>query len=94
MKIPAIALCLLGSLFISDQADAAPLLLTLSVETVYQDGEKSIEQRTESYEAMEDFFAAYKDWQIIDMNNELITLRTTEDTVSPLMKWSGYTSVD
>ncbi|AJD91639.1 hypothetical protein JMA_23220 [Jeotgalibacillus malaysiensis] len=94
MKTSAIILCLMVSLFFSTQISAAALTLNLSVETVYQDGEKGIEQRTETYEAMEDFFATYKDWQIIDMNNELITLRTTENTVSPLLKWSGYTIAD
>lgn len=81
-------LCITASVFMDHPMHAATL--NLSIETIYLDGEKSIEQRTEAYEAMEDFFADYKDWQIIDMNQEMITLRTTEETVSPLVKWSGY----
>ncbi|MBM7578812.1 BofC N-terminal domain-containing protein [Jeotgalibacillus terrae] len=72
---------------------ASALTLTLSIETVYGDGEKSFEKRKESYEAMEDFFSQYRDWQIIDMNKEEITLRTRTEKLSPLLEWSGYAEV-
>ncbi|MDZ5712341.1 BofC N-terminal domain-containing protein [Jeotgalibacillus haloalkalitolerans] len=94
MKTSVIVMCMLGLISCTEQTGAAALSLDLSIETIYQDGEKGVEQRTETYEAMEDFFADYKNWQIIDMNQDMITLRTTEETLSPLVKWSGYADVD
>ncbi|TFE01041.1 BofC N-terminal domain-containing protein [Jeotgalibacillus salarius] len=87
-------MCLLLSSIHVDQTYAAQLSLNLAIETIYQNGEKGIEHRTESFEAMEDFFAAYSSLQIIDMSNELITLRTSEKEVSPLVKLSGYYEID
>ena len=39
---------------------------------------------------MEDFWAAYEEWQLIDMSEEQIVFQKQMDDISPLLKTNGY----
>ncbi len=67
-----------------------PQTINIVLERIYLDGEKSQERIQETILSMEDFWAHYEGWDLIDQNeNELIFRREVED-ISPLLKINGY----
>lgn len=64
--------------------------VTLVLERVYLDGEVSEEIVQETIWSMEDFWAAYEEWQLIDMSEEQIVFQKQMDDISPLLKTNGY----
>ncbi|WP_028392065.1 intercompartmental signaling factor BofC [Bacillus cihuensis] len=60
------------------------------LQRVYLDGEMSEETHTESILAMEDFWAEYVGWELVDQNNERIVLKKNEPDISPLLKSNGF----
>jgi forespore regulator of the sigma-K checkpoint len=78
----------------AEQADAAPdpAVHTVDVilERVYLDGEVSEEVRSETIWSMEDFWAAYAAWELVDMSDEQVVFRQAVDDISPLLKSNGY----
>ncbi|OIU70707.1 intercompartmental signaling factor BofC [Rossellomorea aquimaris] len=76
---------------IEDQADVASAhTVTVKLERVYLDGEISEEIVQETIWSMEDFWAAYADWQLIDMTDEEVIFQKQVDDISPLLKTNGY----
>ncbi|MBH9967119.1 forespore regulator of the sigma-K checkpoint [[Bacillus] enclensis] len=76
---------------IKDQADVASAhTVTVKLERVYLDGEISEEIVQETIWSMEDFWAAYADWQLIDMTEEEVIFQKQVDDISPLLKTNGY----
>ena len=64
--------------------------VTVILERVYLDGEVSEEIVQETIWSMEDFWAAYEDWQLMDMTEEQIVFQKQMDDISPLLKANGY----
>ncbi|WP_226673236.1 intercompartmental signaling factor BofC [Rossellomorea aquimaris] len=64
--------------------------VTVILERVYLDGEVSEEIVQETIWSMEDFWAAYDDWQLMDMTEEQIVFQKKVDDISPLLKTNGY----
>ncbi|WP_199880598.1 intercompartmental signaling factor BofC [Bacillus massiliglaciei] len=60
------------------------------LQRMYLDGEQSEEKVTETIWAMEDFWAKYKDWKLIDQNEKEIIFQKREQDISPLLKANGY----
>lgn len=67
-----------------------PLSLKVVLERIYLDGEVSEETLQKTVWAMEDFWAEYEDWQVIDLNEEQIVFQRYIDDISPLLKTNGY----
>ncbi|GAE30405.1 intercompartmental signaling factor BofC [Alkalihalobacillus hemicellulosilyticus] len=68
----------------------APQTVQVVLERVYLDGEKSKEYVEETILSMEDFWAFYEDWELIDQNGEEIIFRKEMFDISPLLKINGY----
>ncbi|PFA64540.1 regulator [Bacillus sp. AFS015802] len=64
--------------------------VTVILERVYLDGEVSEEIVQETIWSMEDFWAAYEDWQLMDMTEDQIVFQKQMDDISPLLKTNGY----
>lgn len=67
-----------------------PLSVKVVLQRIYLDGELSEEVTNETILSMEDFWAAYDDWQLIDQNEERIVFQRNVDDISPLLKTNGY----
>ncbi|WNS74434.1 intercompartmental signaling factor BofC [Bacillus sp. DTU_2020_1000418_1_SI_GHA_SEK_038] len=67
-----------------------PLHITVVLERMYLDGEASQELLTETIWSMEEFWAKYDEWQLIDMEEEKMIFRKYIDDISPLLKANGY----
>ncbi|MGF2617230.1 regulator [Rossellomorea vietnamensis] len=76
----------------AEQVDAAPEAHTVDVilERVYLDGEVSEEIKSETIWSMEDFWAGYAAWELVDMTEEQVVFRQDVDDISPLLKSNGY----
>jgi forespore regulator of the sigma-K checkpoint len=78
----------------AEQADAAPEseahTVDVILERVYLDGEVSEEVKSETIWSMEDFWAAYAAWELVDMSDEQVVFRQSVDDISPLLKSNGY----
>ncbi|WP_165967106.1 BofC N-terminal domain-containing protein [Jeotgalibacillus sp. S-D1] len=67
--------------------------IDVTLETIFEDGEKAVEQRVEEVMAMEDFWAKYQAWQLVDMSQEQVKFRSQVEEVSPLVTLSGYSTI-
>lgn len=67
-----------------------PLELTVHLKRVYLDGEASEEVVKELILALEDFWAKYESWQLVDMSEEHLLFEKKIDDISPLLKMNGY----
>ncbi|GIN90114.1 BofC protein [Siminovitchia terrae] len=67
-----------------------PLELTVHLKKVYLDGEASEEIVKETIFALEDFWAKYESWQLVDMDEERLLFEKKVDDISPLLKMNGY----
>ncbi|MDT8861981.1 intercompartmental signaling factor BofC [Alkalihalobacillus sp. MEB130] len=78
----------------NEQAEAfevmGPQTLNITLERVYLDGEKSQERIQETIWSMEDFWALYEDWTLIDQNQNEMIFRKEVNDISPLLKVNGY----
>jgi forespore regulator of the sigma-K checkpoint len=67
-----------------------PLKVKIILQRAYLDGEMSEEGVLETIWSMEDFWAKYDDWQLIDMEQNKAVFRQDIDDISPLLKANGY----
>ncbi|MDE3839746.1 regulator [Bacillus methanolicus] len=67
-----------------------PVKITVILERKYLDGEISEEKVIETIWSMKDFWAKYKEWQLLDMSENQVVLRQQIDDISPLLKANGY----
>jgi forespore regulator of the sigma-K checkpoint len=67
-----------------------PLEVQVVLERMYLDGEFSQEIVKETIWSMEDFWAKYDSWQLIDMTDDKVVFREFVDDISPLLKTNGY----
>ncbi|MGD7044095.1 BofC N-terminal domain-containing protein [Jeotgalibacillus proteolyticus] len=67
--------------------------ISVTLETIYEDGDKKVETRTEEVMAMEDFWAKYTAWQLVTMSKEEVVFRSQVEELSPLAIYSGYSTI-
>ncbi|WP_313770672.1 intercompartmental signaling factor BofC [Bacillus sp. S/N-304-OC-R1] len=67
-----------------------PMQISVLLERMYLDGEVSQENVTETIWSMEEFWAKYDQWQLIDMDEDQMIFRKYIDDISPLLKANGY----
>ncbi|KAB2338692.1 regulator [Cytobacillus depressus] len=67
-----------------------PITINVVLERMYMDGEVSQEWLTEEIWSMENFWAKYEEWQLIDMDEDQAIFRKYMDDISPLLKANGY----
>lgn len=67
-----------------------PIEVEVVLERWYLDGEFSQEIVKETILSMEDFWAKYDNWQLIDMEEKRVVFRKYVDDISPLLKANGY----
>ncbi|WP_080730272.1 intercompartmental signaling factor BofC [Anoxybacillus suryakundensis] len=82
-----IVLTLWLSLFLAQSASSVHM--TIILETVYMDGEVSEEIKEETVTSMKDIWNKYKDWHLVNMDDEQIVFQRYVDDLSPLTK-AGY----
>ncbi|MEH6989092.1 intercompartmental signaling factor BofC [Cytobacillus firmus] len=70
-----------------------PLKMEVILEREYLDGEVSQETIEETIWTLEDFWAKYDQWQLVDMDIDYIVFRRKVDDISPLLKANGYFGV-
>jgi len=67
-----------------------PIEVTVILERMYVDGEISQELVVETIWSLENFWAKYDEWQLIEMDKDTIVFRKQIDDISPLLKANGY----
>lgn len=67
-----------------------PLTVNVILQQQYLDGNTSEKTVTETIWSMEDFWAQYRDWQLVDQKEGQMIFRKTIDDISPLLKANGY----
>lgn len=75
---------------IEAQEVTGPLTINVILQRHYLDGEISEEIVKETIWSMEDFWAEYRNWQLIDQQEGQMVFRQNLDDISPLMKADGY----
>ncbi|WP_163145182.1 intercompartmental signaling factor BofC [Bacillus sp. 22-7] len=70
-----------------------PLMIKVILEREYLDGEVSQETIEETIWTLEDFWAKYEQWQLVDMDIDYMVFRRKMDDISPLLKANGYFGV-
>ncbi|ARK29204.1 intercompartmental signaling factor BofC [Halalkalibacter krulwichiae] len=78
----------------SEEQEAMPAVnphtIDVILERVYLDGEMSQERIKETIWSIEDFWAFYDDWVLIDQNENEMIFRKEINDISPLLKMNGY----
>lgn len=74
----------------TSQETTEPLEVTIILQRFYLDGEMSEERVTETIWSMEDFWAKYDKWQLVDIEKDKAVFRQGIDDISPLLKANGY----
>jgi forespore regulator of the sigma-K checkpoint len=67
-----------------------PLDVTVILERVYLDGEISQEVVHETCWSMENCWAKYDQWQLMDIDESTMVFRKQENDISPLLKANGF----
>lgn len=67
-----------------------PKRVKVILERVYLDGEISEEILEETILSMEDFWAEYAEWNLVDQNEAQVVFQQKIDDISPLLKINGY----
>jgi len=67
-----------------------PLTVNVILQRYYLDGKTSEEVVKETIWSMEDFWAQYRDWQLVDQQEGQLIFRKNIDDISPLLKANGY----
>jgi forespore regulator of the sigma-K checkpoint len=70
-----------------------PLQVKVILQREYLDGEMSHETVNETIWAMEDFWAKYDHWQLVDMDENIVIFKQQVEDISPLLKANGYFGV-
>ncbi|OIJ16579.1 hypothetical protein BKP37_04910 [Anaerobacillus alkalilacustris] len=67
-----------------------PKSIRVVLERIYLDGEISEEIVDETILSMEDFWAEYSDWELVDQDETQVVFMQRIDDISPLLKINGY----
>ncbi|MDR4435920.1 sporulation cell-cell signaling protein BofC [Bacillus tequilensis] len=90
------AACLIGappSALGAEVEHYEPLQVHVQLEKVYLDGDVSIEHKDEKVLSMDDFWAAYAGWTLVEQKKGYVLFRKQMDDISPLSKVNGYIGV-
>lgn len=68
----------------------APKSVRVILARVYLDGEVSEEVVEETILSMEDFWAEYSEWDLVDQDETQVVFQKKIDDISPLLKLNGY----
>jgi forespore regulator of the sigma-K checkpoint len=66
------------------------LTVEVTLEKQYIDGHIEVEKTSETISSMEDFWANYLDWELVDQTDGLIHFRKEVNDISPYLKTYGY----
>ena len=78
---------------LDDQRKTEPLHITVILERMYLDGEVSREVVDETCWSMENFWAKYDQWRLIDIEDSTFVFQQQVDDISPLLKANGFFGV-
>ncbi|MBB5173215.1 intercompartmental signaling factor BofC [Texcoconibacillus texcoconensis] len=67
-----------------------PKTVDVVLQRVYIDGEVSEETIEQTIWSMEDFWAAYNDWQLVEQSEEEVVFQQEINDLSPVMKINGH----
>lgn len=67
-----------------------PKTVSIYLKKIYLDGRVTVAVKQETIFSMEDFWARYRGWKIVDQNREEIMFVKEVNDISPLLKESGY----
>lgn len=67
-----------------------PTQISVKLERMYLDGEVSEEVFTETIWSIDDFWAKYEQWELINMGENQFVFRQHINDISPLLKSNGY----
>jgi forespore regulator of the sigma-K checkpoint len=67
-----------------------PITIDVHLRRSYLTGESSEEVVSETIVSMEDFWAKYQEWQLVDQNAEKIIFEKSVNDISPLLKMNGH----
>ncbi|WP_188651328.1 intercompartmental signaling factor BofC [Pontibacillus salipaludis] len=71
-----------------------PLELEVVLKREYIDGHVGEERKKETIWSMEDFWARYDGWELVDQREGHITFRKKVDDLSPFVKKAGYFGIN
>ncbi|QHE53119.1 BofC C-terminal domain-containing protein [Pontibacillus sp. HMF3514] len=71
-----------------------PLELEVVLQKIYIDGQMSEERRNETVWSLEDFWAAYDGWKVVNQQEGQIVFHKKVKELSPLIKAKGYIGLD
>ncbi|WP_066194385.1 MULTISPECIES: BofC C-terminal domain-containing protein [Gracilibacillus] len=66
------------------------LILEIELERQFMDGRVETERKQKSIASMEDFWAEYETWQVMEQSEGYIRFRKEIDDISPYLKANGY----
>ncbi|WP_257346280.1 intercompartmental signaling factor BofC [Pseudalkalibacillus decolorationis] len=69
---------------------SGPLTVEVHLQRNFLDGERNVDVVYETIWSMEDFWAMYEDWQLVDQNLERVIFEQQINDISPLSKGKGY----
>lgn len=67
-----------------------PKTVDVYLKREFLDGETSVNVVSETIYSMEDFWALYADWELVDQNTSKVIFKKKVNDISPLLKASGY----
>ncbi|WP_138415570.1 BofC C-terminal domain-containing protein [Aquibacillus sediminis] len=71
-----------------------PLEVEVTLQKRYMDGEVVEETREETIASMQDFWAYYEDWQLVNQQEGEVVFRKQISDISPYLKENGYFGLD
>ncbi|MHC0035778.1 BofC C-terminal domain-containing protein [Pseudoneobacillus sp. C159] len=72
------------------ESEKKPILVEVILQRTYLDGEISEEKVIETIWSMENFWAKYEQWELINTYHNGLVFRRQMDDISPLLKANGY----
>jgi forespore regulator of the sigma-K checkpoint len=87
-RVPGIMI--VGSATAMDTQKSEPLAMKIVLERIYLDGEVSEEVVQENIYSLENFWAKYDQWRLIDIDDSEVVFSRQIDDISPLLKSNGY----
>lgn len=71
-----------------------PLEVKVTMTKEYLDGVRKTEEKVETIWAMEDFWASYTSWTLVDQGEGFVEFKKKIDDLSPEVKANGYFGID
>jgi len=71
-----------------------PLELEVVLQRMYIDGQMSEERRSETVWSLEDFWATYDGWRVVNQQKGQVVFHKKVEELSPIIKAKGYIGLD